>query len=110
MTEIILQIEKSDISDFNSLLKKEKIQIRNKLKLHLNESDLVYYLSVGGFVGLAKCLLAFFKIKHGTRKISIKTSHGDEINIEGNSIEEVEKMLESAKEIVFTVHDNGDKS
>lgn len=56
-------------------------------------------VATGGFAGLAKIVVTYLTLKHQTRKITITDNDNRKIEIEATSLEEVERLLATAKAI-----------
>lgn len=100
MNKILLIAEFDDVEDIAQLTKNENIVLNRKPSLNISEDHIVHYLTLGGgFLGLAKCILEYLKLKYQRRSVTIKDQSGKEVIVEGLSVEEVEKLLHSADKI-----------
>lgn len=101
--EIKLIANKESLDDFKILLDANcEYTISRTFQMSSYFDAAVHLLTIGGGVaGVAKCIIEYLKLKHASRKISIITSDNEKIEIEANSTEEVEKLVNIAQSIVI---------
>jgi hypothetical protein len=102
MRRIFFYGSAEDIRELEVAMAEEGLPMKKTTQLNLDQVEIVHYLTVGGgALGLGKCLLSFLKLKYQTRKVTIKTSNGQEVNIEALSVDEINELLKSANEILL---------
>lgn len=99
---IIVYYNGSD-EKFSEILELEGIKLIQAANLNVASSEILQYLTVGGGItAIAKCILQYLKIHSQRRKIAIELKNSIKIEIEGQSVGEIEKLLETAERIIIS--------
>lgn len=97
----------SNYDELDSIIKVAKeseinISVTPTFNLSQEVEGILHFLTVGGgLAGFAKLIISYLNIKNQKRKIRLKLHDLTEVEIEGNSISELEVLLEKTKTIII---------
>ena len=97
-----ITIDKEIVAEFSQTLELEEIKLMKKPVFNFDSNILLEYLTVGGGIAaIAKCILEYLKLHYQKRRVSIKLKDSIEVEIEGQSLKEIENLLKVAEKVII---------